>query len=77
MLEEYHEEIGDTGKIIDRIIQLGGVSNLATIKLEIYADLGSQLKEELKEQEEGLAELQKAYYAIENDLPTQILLGNT
>lgn len=74
MTEEYNEEVADAGRIINRILELGGTPILEPAKLEIYLDVQSQLIQECREQFEGLEELQNMYDSIANDVPTRTLL---
>lgn len=82
MMEEYNEEIETVGKIINRIIELGGTPNFETEKYKIYTDVQTQLNEEYKEQLEGIKLLENIitennWDIVSEDFLTQYLIEET
>jgi bacterioferritin len=74
MLAESSEELNDAERIINRILQLGGSPSLEPEPINIYQDPETQLRQECKSQHEAMAELQKLYSSIKEDVSTQNLL---
>lgn len=79
MLEEYREEMDTVGKIIHRIIELGGNPHFEVDKFETYTNIETQSNKELKEQKEGLEALEKIleenhWDKITEDFLTQYLI---
>lgn len=79
MLEEYREEMETVGKIINRILELGGTPNFIIEQFETYTDVETQLNKELKEQKEGLETIERIieendWDKVTEDFLTQYLI---
>ena len=70
MMDEYNEEMAFAAKIIDRILYLGGVPEFKSTSYPVYPEVESQLKNECRQQFEGLEELEKSIYITEPDIVT-------
>lgn len=73
MMEEFSEEVASVGKMINRISELGGVIKHEIVKYDVYEDVEAQLRNENKQQIEGLRELEEMLSVIELDIVTKDL----
>ncbi len=76
MLEEYKEETETVGKIVERIIELGGDVHLeySEIKLQVYQSVDDQLRNELAFQLQSVEMLEKVIRDTDTDLVTENFL---
>lgn len=74
MMDEYNEEMAAAAKIIDRILELGGIPEFKITPYPVYPEVESQLKNECRQQFEGLEELEQSICVAEPDIVTNDLL---
>lgn len=71
MMDEYNEEMAAVAKIINRILELGGVPEFKLAPYLVYPEIESQLKNECRQQYDGLEELEQSIRATEPDIVTK------
>lgn len=74
MMDEYNEEMAAVAKIIHRILELGGIPEFKVTPYLVYPEVESQLKNECRQQFEGLEELEQMIHTVELDIVTKELL---
>lgn len=75
MMDEYNEEMAAVAKIIHRILELGGIPEFKVADpYLVYPEVESQLKNECRQQFEGLEGLEQMIHATELDIVTKDFL---
>lgn len=74
MMDEYNEEMSVVAKIINRILELGGTLEFKYVDYPVCSEVERQLREECKQQFDGLDELERSIEEAKPDIVTRDLL---